>query len=173
MPIYTLGHSNHTPQRLFEIIAPFRITHIIDIRRVPYSGRFPHFNRDELRSHCEKRDITYEWRGESLGGSVGTDESLESISEGSAFADAVARLVDEFGDDEGDRVACLLCAEKDPRRCHRSMLIGPALRALPSGGIDLQHVLSDGTLIAQSELEEEGHAPKRDRSGTLPLFGDI
>ena len=171
MPLYTAGHSNHTSERLFEILAPFGITHILDIRRVPYSGRFPHFNRDNLRKLCEDRGLKYEWWGDSLGGSVGTDESPDSISSSDRFHEALRRLSDFYGKNS-DNTGCLLCAERDPKQCHRSMLIGPDLRALLSGGLDLQHILADGTLIPQSILEEEGHAPKRDRSGTMSLFGD-
>jgi uncharacterized protein (DUF488 family) len=171
MPIYTVGHSNHSPDWLFEIIAPFGITHLIDIRRVPYSGRFPHFSRDSIRALCEERDIIYEWWGETLGGTVGSDEDFDMISSGESFRSSIRRLSERFGEDSG-KIACLLCAEKDPARCHRSMLIGPALRALEPGGVDLQHILPNGTLISQSMLEEDGLAPRHDRSGTMPLFGD-
>ncbi len=102
---------------------------------------------------------------------MGTDESPDSISSSDRFHEALRRLSDFYGKNS-DNTGCLLCAERDPKQCHRSMLIGPDLRALLSGGLDLQHILADGTLIPQSILEEEGHAPKRDRSGTMSLFGD-
>jgi len=171
MPIYTAGHSNHSPDRLFEIIAPFRITHVIDIRSVPYSGRFPHFNRDNLQRLCTEHSIEYQWWGDSLGGKRGSDIGLDSIAEREDFKRAVKNLAGTFSGDRDDKVACLLCAERDPRMCHRSMLIGPALRAL-QGGVDLHHILPDGTLTCQSELEENQSAPKVDRAGTLSLFED-
>lgn len=173
MPLYTIGHSNHSPERLFELLEPFQVTHLVDIRRVPYSGRFPHFNRDSLRELCLKHGVVYEWWGDSLGGSKGTDESLGSIRETEAFRAAIKRISRTYGSESAERVGCLICAEWDPRRCHRSMLIGPALRALPDGGVDLQHILPDGKLLAQSTLEEEGQAPRKDRAGTLPLFDEI
>jgi len=170
MPLFTVGHSNHTPQRLFEIIAPFGITHLIDIRSVPYSGRFPHFNRDTLAELCADRGIVYEWWGETLGGVRGTDEGLASVAATSPFRNAVGRVAKSFAGDESGRTACLLCAEWDPRKCHRAMLVGPALRSLPDGGVDLHHILPDGKLILQSELEEEQDVPRIDRAGTLSLF---
>ena len=161
MPLYTVGHSNHPADRLFEIIAPFSISVIIDVRSVPYSGRFPYFNRDMIMLLCEQHGITYEWWGDSLGGLKEPGDSMER---------GVMKLIERFGSDDPDDVGCLLCAESDPARCHRSMLIGPKLRAFERTGIDLHHILPDGTLILQSELEENQAAPKADRAGTLGLF---
>ncbi len=172
MPLYTVGHSNHEPKRLFEIISPFGITHIIDVRSVPYSGRFPHFNRDHLSKSCDERNIVYEWRGDSLGGLKGSERAFDSIAESDSFKNAVEKLATLASDEKSGVTGCLLCAERDPRRCHRSMLIGPALRSLPGGGVDLHHILPDGTLILQSELEESQNAPKTDRAGTMSLFDD-
>jgi len=169
MSLYTIGHSNHTPERLFELVAPFSLTHLIDIRRVPFSGRNPFFNSNSLRLLCHQQGIVYEWWGETLGGSVGTEYTLDEIAKSKGFLAAVRKLSTGYGEGSG-KVACLLCAEGDPRKCHRSMIIGPALFALSIGGIELQHILPDGTLLAQSELEEE--VSLGDRSGTLPLFDE-
>ena len=165
MPIYTVGHSNHTPDQLFSLLALFGITHIIDIRSVPYSGRFPYFNKDTLKSLCEDRNIVYEWRGESLGGL----RSGESPFDETAFQSAIKKLAAELSNDGDGVTACLICAERDPSKCHRSKLVGPALRKI---GVDLHHILVDGTLKLQSELEEEMKAPKSDRSDTMSLFDD-
>ena len=82
----------------------------------------------------------------------------------------IKKLIERFESDDTDEVGCLLCAESDPARCHRSMLIGPALRGFEGGGIDLHHILPDGTLTLQSVLEEKQAVPKADRAGTLGLF---
>jgi len=169
MPIYSAGHSNHTPEQLYSLLAPFGITHIIDIRSVPYSGRFPYFNRDNLKSLCEKRNYIYEWRGDGLGGLRDGNPSFDSIAESLDFKNAIEKLVADFSGEKADITACLLCAEKDPLRCHRSMLIGPALYKL---NVDLHHILADGTLKLQSELSEQMNVPKSDRSGTLSLFDE-
>ena len=169
MPLYTVGHSNHSADRLFEIIAPYSVTVIIDVRSVPYSGRFPHFNRDRLAEAAELHDISYEWWGESLGGIKSSGATLDSIRESYSFRNAIRKLIERFGNRNEEETACLLCAEADPRRCHRSMLIGPSFRSA-DGGIDLHHILPDGTLILQSELEEKQEAPKVDRAGTMSLF---
>ena len=57
---------------------------------------------------------------------------------------------------ESYRVA-LMCAEKDPLSCHRSILIAPHLRERE---IAVQHILEDGTLEPDDDL----------RSRLLALF---
>jgi uncharacterized protein (DUF488 family) len=167
MSIFTLGHSNHTPERFFELLAPFRITHILDIRSKPFSRHVPHFNRDSLSSLASERGYIYEWWGESLGGY--RDNAGVDVNDDPVFKKAIENLAMRFGE-SSDMAAVLVCAEGDPAKCHRANLIGPALRALPSGRADLQHILPDGTLIAQSLLEERGAVSRLDRSGTLSLF---
>ena len=78
-------------------------------------------------------------------------------------------------DKAGDTATCLLCAEWDPSKCHRSMLIGSELRRQPDFSVDLHHILRDGTLILQSELEENDSSVRSgaaDRAGTMSLFDD-
>jgi uncharacterized protein (DUF488 family) len=168
MPIYTLGHSNHTAERFFELLAPFGVTHVIDVRSIPFSRHVPHFNRETFRKVTEEHGLTYEWWGESLGG-MKADGSGRTLEGGESFTRAIESLSKRFGGHDG-QVAVLACAEGDPRKCHRSTLIGPALRALPNDGVDVQHILPDGLVVAQSILEEKGEVPRRDRSGTMSLF---
>jgi uncharacterized protein (DUF488 family) len=168
MPIFTLGHSNHTVEKFFELLSPHCITHIVDVRSRPYSRHVPDFNRENFQSVSTGRGLVYEWWGESLGG-FRSDEPGAGATSDSVFKKSIENLAEKFGESSG-KVAVIVCAEGDPRKCHRSRLIGPALRGLQPLGIDLQHILPDGTLMAQSELEERSEAPSADRSGTLSLF---
>lgn len=43
-----------------------------------------------------------------------------------------------------------MCAEKEPLECHRTILVG---RALVEGGAELRHILADGRIESQTELE--------------------
>jgi uncharacterized protein (DUF488 family) len=43
----------------------------------------------------------------------------------------------------------LMCAEKDPLECHRTVLVARHLSAL---GIPVQHILADGRLESQTDL---------------------
>ena len=169
MPLYSIGHSNHEPEKFFGLIESHGIEKLIDIRRVPYSGRFPHFNRDNLFESCEERGIEYVWMGESLGGAKGTDRDIGEIESSGQFIESIKNIARVYSADDSE-TACLLCAERNPKECHRATLVGRALRALELKPIDLQHILHDGTLISQSDLELRGDVRGVDRSGTLNLF---
>jgi uncharacterized protein (DUF488 family) len=173
MPLYTIGHSSHTTEKLFSLLTGFEIKRLIDIRSVPYSGRFPCHSRDNLQRLCAERGIKYVWRGDSLGGLRDDTSGFEEIRTDSKFIEALKELASVAREGAVGMVTCLICAEWDPSRCHRSKLIGTELRKLPEGGVDLHHILRDGTLILQSELERDdpGIRPAgSDRAGTLSLF---
>ncbi len=54
-----------------------------------------------------------------------------------------------------------MCAEEDPSRCHRRLLI---TRTLVRRGVDVRHVRGTGAVESEAELE------KRSRSGQLSLL---
>lgn len=57
-----------------------------------------------------------------------------------------------------DRRTAILCAEEDPGRCHRRLLIAPALRVKD---VRVVHIRSDG------RVEDD---PPSDVAPQLPLF---
>lgn len=68
---------------------------------------------------------------------------------------------------KGYRIA-FMCAEKAPCDCHRSTLVG---RKMKEKGCEVYHILPDGMIETQEELEDkllERHYPMKDQ---LDLFG--
>ena len=187
MPIFSVGHSSHSAERFFELIAPFHITHIIDVRSKPFSKWVPHFNKENFKKLAENHGYKYEWWGETLGGfgrKGGADDIDHPVDVyygetlgGSgrkgdeSFQKAIEKLSIKFGE-SSESTAVIVCAEKDPTECHRSNLIGSALRALPETSVDIQHILPDGNVVRQSSLEERGKVSRKDRSGTMSLFDE-
>lgn len=53
---------------------------------------------------------------------------------------------------ETGRNITLVCAEKDPTRCHRSFLLSPYIR---KKGLEIYHILDDGSLIIHQDLEKK------------------
>ena len=54
-----------------------------------------------------------------------------------------------------------MCAEKDPIKCHRSIMLG---KGFSENGFDVKHIISKDKLESQKELEErllEMHCPDR------------
>lgn len=153
--VLTIGHSNHPQETFLGLLERHRVTALADVRSVPCSRFNPHFNRKALATALEARGIEYFHLGRELGGRPDDPACYE---DGRVRYNRVART-DRFR--EGlDRVVrravehriALMCAEKEPLACHRTLLVGQALH---ERGVDVAHVHADGGL--------EPHAGAMDR----------
>lgn len=55
-----------------------------------------------------------------------------------------------LGLEKGNNIA-LMCTEKDPIDCHRAIMVA---RAFALNGVNVKHILADGSLQNQAELDE-------------------
>ena len=153
-PIHTLGHSNHTKSELMDLLRRNRIQTVVDVRSTPYSCYVRRFNRDELQGCLTSRGIQYRFMGDILGGRP-TEKGLYT-KQGRANYRAIARtpgfqrgLEEIVRAAESERV-CLICTEKDPTQCHRTLLVAHDLH---SRGLDLLHIDPDRErAVAHTEL---------------------
>ena len=116
-------------------------------------------------------DIEYVYLGGALGGrpaDPGLHEDgrvrYERVARTAAFRDAVDEVAERAG---RDRLA-LMCAEREPLACHRTLLVAPALE---ERGATVAHILADGGLETHGDtmdrlLEKHGLAPAGDLLGT-------
>lgn len=154
LEVYTIGHSNHSVNRFVELLHETGITAIADVRSTPYSGRFPHFNQPELKQALSDGGIAYVFLGEALGART-KDRSCyqegradyELIASTEAFERGLDRV--EVGARKY-RIA-LMCAEREPLDCHRTILVS---RWLQARGMSVLHVLADGS-IEPNEFTEK------------------
>lgn len=144
--VYTIGHSNHTVERFIELLTMHRIATVGDVRSSPYSRFNPQFNREGLKHVLAASGVGYVFLGRELGarsddpacyelGKVQFDRLAMTglFQKGLDWVEAAAR---------GDRLA-LMCAEKEPLDCHRTILVAPHIEAR---GLAVAHILDDGTL---------------------------
>ena len=144
--VFTIGHSNHSLERFLALLAKHRVTAVADVRSAPYSRFRPHFNRDALAAALMAQGIGYAFLGRELGGRPADPDcyqdgrvDYERVARTSGFRDGVARII---GRAARDRTA-LMCAEKEPLDCHRTLLVA---RALDDAGVAVVHILADGEL---------------------------
>jgi uncharacterized protein (DUF488 family) len=149
--VFTIGHSTHTIEKLIYLLNLHNITAVADVRSHPYSRINPQFNREDLHVKLTANDIRYVFMGHELGART-NDRSC--YIKGRVQYDLLARTM-QF--QEGlDRVIqgsknyriALMCAEKDPLICHRSILI---CRHLTTRDFEVQHILDDGRLESHEE----------------------
>jgi uncharacterized protein (DUF488 family) len=144
--IYTLGHSNHSVEKFLALLKQHNITAIADVRSTPYSRRNPQFNSKALASTLEANGISYVPLGKELGARSDDPSCYENgqvqygrLAQTPLFHQGIERVLTGA---RRFRVA-LMCAEKEPLDCHRTLLVS---RALQARGAAVIHILANGDL---------------------------
>lgn len=126
----SVGHSSRSLEELLELLEAHGVGRVLDVRCYPFSRRHPHFSRQALAEALDDRGVFYRHLPR-LGGlrpltgdsqNQGWEEELfrayADYMETAPFCDAIGELLElSVGDD-----ACMLCAERDPYRCHRRLI---------------------------------------------------
>jgi uncharacterized protein (DUF488 family) len=118
---------------------------VVDVRSRPYSRFSPQFNRKPLELALKEQGLEYVFLGQSLGGRpegsklYNADGSLD-YARRAVDQDFLAGIEDLLRLAADKRVA-LMCAEEDPEKCHRWLLVGKALAAR---GVSIVHIRGDG-----------------------------
>jgi uncharacterized protein (DUF488 family) len=169
--IYTIGHSNHPLERFLGLLQPHGITAVADVRSTPYSRFNPQFRREKLQAALATVGIQYVFLGQELGARSQDPACYDSegrvsyakLARTELFRKGIARLRTGLAD---HRIS-LLCAEREPLECHRTILVA---RELVREGVEVTHILGDGS------LESHEHALQRLTAslklGAADLFSD-
>lgn len=144
--VYTIGHSTHSMEAFLSLLLQHGVTALADVRSAPFSRINPQFNKDELARDLKAGGIKYVFLGRELGARP-KDRSLydngriryQRLAQADLFKQGIARLLQGATE---HRIA-LMCAEKEPLECHRTLLVA---RALDELGIEVVHILGDGSL---------------------------
>jgi uncharacterized protein (DUF488 family) len=164
--VFTIGHSTHAQSVFIALLRQYDITALADVRSAPFSRFARHFNKNTLAKDVKTDGIKYVFLGRELG-ARSNDPSLYDrgrvryarLAETDLFKRGIARVVHGA---EDNRIA-LMCAEKEPLECHRTPLVA---RALCERGLDVMHILADGTLepheAAMDRLLELTGSPRED-----------
>ncbi len=164
---FTVGHSNHTMERFEKLLRRHRVTAVADVRSAPWSRRQPHFNREELAPSLAEVGIAYVFLGRELGGRSDDPSDYENgrvrydrLRAKPAFQAGLERVVRGVA---SQRIA-LLCSEKEPLDCHRTLLVADALA---SRGVAVEHILADGSVEPHAETMDRLLAMSGLRQGQL------
>ncbi len=151
--LYTIGHSSHSLETLMSLLRGAEVTAVCDVRSQPCSRLHPHFGRERLRDALRDAGIGYVFLGKELGGRTGDAScyldgqiQYDRVAQTATFRQGLDRVL------EGARSyrVTLLCAEKDPLQCHRTLLVA---RQLAAGGAEVQHILTNGSLESQDQAD--------------------
>ena len=153
--VFTVGHSNHPLDGFLALLLQHGVTALADVRSVPHSRRHPHFNRKALAAALETRGIDYVFLGGELGGRPRDPAlyehgrvSYERVMRTEPFRAGIGRVLRGAA----RQSIALMCAEREPLDCHRTLLVA---RALDLWGLEIRHIHADGRV--------ERHADAMDR----------
>jgi uncharacterized protein (DUF488 family) len=153
--LFTIGYSGRSIHNFIALLEQHKITALCDVRSVPYSSRNPQFNRELLKKVLKSHNIEYVFLGEELGARpkdpscyVNAKTLYHKIAKSTLFKSGLERI--RLGMQK-DYVLALMCAEKDPMACHRSILI---CRNLRDRLIDIRHIIDHDTTETQADLEK-------------------
>ena len=170
--IFTVGHSRYKIEYLIKLITKHKITAIADVRSIPYSRINPQFNKESLQSKLRQHGIAYVFLGKELGARpedqscyINGKVSFDAIMKTALFRQGIKRLLEGM---EQYKVS-LLCSEKDPIYCHRTILVSKYIYSL---GLTVYHIHEDShleshealieRLLRMYDLEEEDFFMSRD-----------
>ncbi len=164
--IFTMGHSTHALEDFVSLLELHGVDAVADVRSVPYSRWQPQFNRENLAEDLKNRGIAYVFLGKELGARSDDPQCYENgrvqyraLAETPLFQSGIKRVQDG----SRHKHIALMCAEKDPLDCHRTILVA---RELVASGVDVTHILEDGSLEPHDEtmkrLSEQLRLPTQD-----------
>jgi uncharacterized protein (DUF488 family) len=130
--VCTIGHGNRSLAEFLDLVLGSGIGTLIDVRRFPRSRRHPQFNREALEAALAEIGLSYAWEGRVLGGlrdplpgserhTALPEDGLRAFAthmQGAEFRATIDRVLEHA---RCARVA-ILCAERDPGKCHRSLI---------------------------------------------------
>ena len=168
-PVFTVGHSNHSLETFIKLLLRHDVAEVVDVRSTPYSRHIPRFNLESLNRMLDGMGIGYAFLGRELGGRP-SDRSCydangrvryDRVANTALFDDGLRRVMR----DANERRIALMCTEKEPLECHRTLLVA---RILSERGVAVAHILADGGT--------ENHSAAMDRlldMFKLPHDGDM
>ena len=146
--VHTVGHSTRTSDAFAALLDTHQIELVIDVRRWPASGRYPHFNREALAQSLAQKGIDYLWR-QDLGGfrkaAAESPNTAWRVATFRAYADFMLtpefeKIIKELEPISANHRSAIMCAEAVPWRCHRQLLADAFLVR----GWSVRHIMDDG-----------------------------
>ena len=156
--LYSIGYASKPLSVFIDQLKAYGVTAVADIRSVPYSNYFQEYHREPFKQQLEACGIRYAYLGDELGPRSKNLQHYNEVRQvqfnrlmqAELFKTGLERVF--AGLNKGFTIA-MACAEKDPAICHRSLLVGWCLRH--HYALDMPHILHQGELLRQSQLEHQ------------------
>ena len=143
--LYTVGHSIRPIEEFIRILQNYVILSLVDVRKIPRSGRNPQYHGDALAQSLRAVGIDYSHRPELGGLRKPVADSINTGWKNDAFrgyADYMhtpefEKAADMLVQEAGRRATAIMCAEAYWKKCHRMLLSD----AMTVRGVDIIHLI--------------------------------
>ena len=151
--IWTIGHSNLTETNFINLLRIHQIEVVADIRSTPFSRFAPQFNQADIRASLQNAEIQYIYLGDTLGGRSSDDlDYIDNQVQYSSLRNKHGYLknIEKVINIARSKKLALMCTEKNPLDCHRSILVSRDITKLSE--LEIIHILDENEKVSQSEL---------------------
>ncbi|MEZ7198815.1 DUF488 domain-containing protein [Pseudodesulfovibrio karagichevae] len=152
--IYTIGYSSYSIEDFVNTLISDEINALIDVRSSPYSKMYSEFNKDNLKRYLNSKSIYYVFLGEECGARASENYCYRNgavdfncVSDLPRFKAGIKRITDGASKFN----VALMCAEKDPITCHRTILVA---RHLKKYDYPIKHILANNGIETHEQLEK-------------------
>jgi len=180
MKLYTIGHSNHSLDKLVRLLEDNGVMQLVDVRTAPYSRYNPQFNRESLEGSLSVRNIQYAYAGKYLGGRPSDPSCYRSRALPAEDADYLREVdypevmkrpwfvqgIDRLLELADEQTTAIMCSEENPAECHRHHLIAQFLIA-EHPEVDVRHIRGDGTVFSARSLHVSVDGPATEQPALL------
>lgn len=152
--ILTIGHSTHSAEAFLALLRLHGVTAVADVRSSPYSRYNPQFNREILEMFLKGNGVHYVFLGRELGARTDDLSCYENgrvqyprLAQTALFQSGLDRVMKGTAQFH----VALMCSEKEPLECHRTLLVA---KALFERGQRVAHIHADGHLETHEDALE-------------------
>jgi len=164
--LYTIGYSGYKIDEFFHEMKKYGISAVIDVRSVPYSKHNPNYNKEALEAFLKANGVLYRNYAKEFGAqqknrafySTHGYLDFDIFTKSEDFLSGVEKLC--AGMNRGYSFV-LMCSEKDPLNCHRTIMVA---REFNKSGYNIIHLLPQSGKQSQSDIEGrmlENYYPNR------------
>ncbi|MDR1840824.1 MAG: DUF488 domain-containing protein [Holophagales bacterium] len=155
--LFTIGYSPFSVNGFIDTLLRYSINVVIDVRSLPYSSKYSCYNKENIDNTLKRNKIHYRNYSGEFGArqtdlQYFSDEKyldFELFAESQQFKCGFDKLKKSIA--QGYIIA-LMCAEKDPATCHRSIMVS---RVFYNKGYGVCHILPDGQTEEQTDIETQ------------------
>jgi uncharacterized protein (DUF488 family) len=142
--LFTVGYEGRNVDSLISMLNSHAIDCILDVREMPLS-RKPGFSKTALQQHLTENHIQY-IHFKKLGSPKPLRNRLKETGDYEQFFESIAGYLSEVGDAVNTAYTfvsknrcCLLCFERQPQFCHRS-IVAQKIKERDGNGLRIHHL---------------------------------